>query len=72
MTASSESLVTCSLVDGVADVRLNRPEKRNALSDELFEALATQVIELGSMAGLRAVVLSGNGAAFCAGLDLGS
>jgi enoyl-CoA hydratase/carnithine racemase len=66
------SLVSVSLLDGVANVRLNRPDKRNALSDELFAALFEVVTELPTTSGLRAVVLSGNGPVFCAGLDLGS
>jgi len=77
MTSASVSeaggeLVSCSMVGGVADVRLNRPDKRNALSDSLFAALAAVIAELPTMPGLRAVVLSGNGAVFCAGLDLDS
>lgn len=56
--------------DGVAEVRLTRPDKMNALDPEMF----ARIIEAGStlqrMKGLRAVVLSGEGRAFCAGLDL--
>ncbi len=56
--------------DGVAQVRLTRADKMNALDPEMFE----RIIEAGSvlqrMKGLRAVVLSGEGRAFCAGLDL--
>ncbi len=65
-------LVTIDIQNGVADVRLNRPEKYNALSQDMFKA----IIEAGeSLAGnneLRAVVLSGNGRGFCAGLDMSS
>lgn len=56
--------------DGVADVRLIRADKMNALDPEMF----TRIIEAGSalqrMKGVRVVVLSGEGRAFCAGLDL--
>jgi enoyl-CoA hydratase/carnithine racemase len=52
----------------VLHVRLNRPAKRNALSDELIAQLHTCFLRLPE--GTRAVVLSGEGEHFCAGLDL--
>ena len=55
--------------DGVADVRLNRPEKLNALDPAMFEALVGTGRELATDPSLRAVVLSGEGRGFCAGLD---
>jgi enoyl-CoA hydratase/carnithine racemase len=55
--------------DGVADVRLNRPEKRNALDGAMFAALAAAGEQLKGEASVRAVVLSGEGESFCAGLD---
>lgn len=55
--------------DGVADVRLNRPDKLNALDAEMFEALVEAGDGLARERGLRAVVLSGEGRAFSAGLD---
>jgi enoyl-CoA hydratase/carnithine racemase len=58
--------------DGVADVRLNRPEKLNALDPAMFEALIATGESLLAAPGLRAVVLSGEGRAFCAGLDFAS
>lgn len=57
---------------GVADVRLNRPEKMNALDPDMFEALNTTSAELAADPTLRCVVLSGEGKAFCAGLDFSS
>ena len=57
---------------GVADVRLARPEKLNALDGEMFEALVATGERLAADRSLRAVVLSGEGRAFCAGIDLGS
>lgn len=56
---------------GVAHLRLNRPEKHNALDAGLIAALAETVPLLAMDEGLRAVVLTGNGASFCAGGDLG-
>jgi len=61
--------VTVTLTDGVADVRLTRPEKMNALDPAMFAGLRKTGTELASQPGLRAVVLSGEGRAFCAGLD---
>ena len=58
--------------DGVAQVRLIRGDKMNALDNEMFERLIEAGQALHDMKGLRAVVLSGEGRAFCAGLDLGS
>ncbi len=65
--------VTISIDDqGVADVRLNRPEKRNALDGAMFSALAAAGERLKGESGVRAVVLSGEGESFCAGLDFAS
>ncbi|HSS10877.1 MAG TPA: crotonase/enoyl-CoA hydratase family protein [Acidimicrobiales bacterium] len=64
--------VTCTITDGVADVRLNRPDKLNALDAGMFQALVETGEALKSDAKVRAVVLSGEGRAFCAGLDFGS
>ncbi|MEE2775917.1 MAG: crotonase/enoyl-CoA hydratase family protein [Acidobacteriota bacterium] len=64
--------VTVELKSGVARVRLSRPEKMNALDSEMFQALIETGRELGADASVRAVVLSGEGRSFCAGLDFGS
>jgi enoyl-CoA hydratase/carnithine racemase len=64
--------VTVGIIDGVADVRLARPEKRNALDGAMFAGLVTAGERLKSEPGVRAVVLSGEGPDFCAGLDFGS
>jgi len=61
--------IRVSLEHGVADVRLVRADKMNALDDRMFEALRRTGEQLKAMPGLRAVVLSGEGRAFCAGLD---
>jgi len=64
--------VIVSKEGGVADVRLNRVEKLNALDQAMFEALIETGRALGKDRALRAVVLSGEGRAFCAGLDFAS
>jgi enoyl-CoA hydratase/carnithine racemase len=61
--------VHCTITDGVADVRLNRPDKLNALDMAMFEALVSTGEALKADATVRAVVLSGAGRGFCAGLD---
>ncbi len=57
---------------GVADVRMNRPEKRNALDTAMFTGLRDAGEELKGMPNVRVVVLSGEGSSFCAGLDFSS
>lgn len=64
--------VTVTIADGVADVRFNRPDKRNALDTAMFVAIAEAGEQLKTQKGVRAVVLSGEGASFCAGLDFSS
>ncbi|MGB3317343.1 MAG: crotonase/enoyl-CoA hydratase family protein [Albidovulum sp.] len=56
--------------DGVAEVCLNRPEKKNAWSLEMFDALAAAADRLAGTAGLRVVILRGEGGCFSSGLDL--
>lgn len=62
--------ITVELTNGVADVRLDRGDKMNAMDAEMFEALIATADELAVTPGLRAVVLSGNGPSWCAGLDV--
>ena len=64
--------ITVTMDQGVADVRLVRVDKMNALDDAMFSALVETGEQLKAMPGLRAVVLSGEGRAFCAGLDMGN
>src|SRR5213076_692205 len=64
--------VSIDLKDGVADVRLIRADKMNALDLAMFEGIIEAAGKLAEMKGLRSVVLSGEGKAFCAGLDVGS
>src|SRR5215469_234789 len=64
--------VTVDIQGGVADVRLVRTDKMNALDNAMFEALVETGERLKGETGVRAVVLSGEGRAFCAGLDMGN
>jgi enoyl-CoA hydratase/carnithine racemase len=68
----TEDRVTIAIEDGIADVRMNRADKRNALDNAMFTSLAAAGDFLKTLPELRAVVLSGDGASFCAGLDFGS
>ena len=61
-------LLTIELAGAVAHIRLNRPAKRNAINDTLIAQLHSAFISLP--AEVKAVVLSGAGEHFCAGLDL--
>jgi enoyl-CoA hydratase/carnithine racemase len=63
--------VSVTITEGVADVRLVRADKMNALDAAMFEALVKTTERLANEKGVRAVVLSGEGKAFCAGLDMG-
>jgi enoyl-CoA hydratase/carnithine racemase len=63
-------LIELTIDEGIATLRLNRPEKRNAMSD----AMRTEFIEALEMVtadkSIRALVLTGNGKGFCAGGDI--
>jgi enoyl-CoA hydratase/carnithine racemase len=63
--------VSISISAGIADVRLVRADKMNALDAAMFDALVAASGRLAREKGLRAVVLSGEGRSFCAGLDMG-
>ncbi|TRD11790.1 crotonase/enoyl-CoA hydratase family protein [Erythrobacter insulae] len=72
-TLAANDRVSIDLAEnGVAQVRLTRGDKMNALDPEMFERIIEAGSALHSMKGLRAVVLSGEGKAFCAGLDTAS
>jgi enoyl-CoA hydratase/carnithine racemase len=64
-------LVRLTVADGVATVELNRPERRNAITGPLLDALAEAVGTAGADPEVQAVVFCGAGGAFCSGLDLG-
>ena len=67
-----EERVTITVDAGIADVRLNRPDKMNALDPAMFAGLNAAIEKLSAMKDVRVAVLSGEGRAFCAGLDMGS
>jgi len=64
--------VTIEVADHVADVRMVRADKHNGIDWRMFVALNEAIDEVRTAAGVRAVVLSGEGPSFCAGLDFQS
>jgi len=62
--------ILVSRADGVCEVRFNRPEKRNAITFAMYEALYRGLREAQADAAVRVVLLAGEGAGFCAGNDL--
>jgi enoyl-CoA hydratase/carnithine racemase len=69
---SEPERISVTVAGGVADVRLNRPDKLNALDPAMFSALVEAGDKLAKDTTVRAVVLSGEGRGFCAGLDFTS
>jgi enoyl-CoA hydratase/carnithine racemase len=67
-TGTTELL--CEFRDRVAIITLNRPEARNALSDQLTPALRSAIRACGDDPGVGAVLITGSGRAFCAGGDV--
>lgn len=64
--------VSITVENHVADVRLTRPDKMNALDPAMFAGIIAAGEQLAGMKAVRAVVLSGEGRSFCAGLDMAS
>jgi len=67
-----EERVTITVEGGIADVRLNRADKMNALDPAMFAGINMAIEKLAGMKDVRVAVLSGEGRAFCAGLDMAS
>lgn len=66
-----QRLVLVETAERVATIRLNAPEKRNALSEPLTEELIAAIRRADADPEVHAIVLTGNGPAFCAGADIG-
>ena len=67
----TKSLIDVSQKNGIAIVKLNRPEKRNAINDEMRNAIIDMLLELNIEDTVKAVVITGAGTVFCAGGDIG-
>jgi enoyl-CoA hydratase/carnithine racemase len=63
-------LVRIENAAGICHLRLNRPDKRNAITFAMYEALAAGLTAAGADESVRVLLLSGEGAGFCAGNDL--
>jgi enoyl-CoA hydratase len=70
MPASSSPLVIYNVEDQVAQITLNRPQKRNALNRELWSELDAAFARAYSAADVRVIILAAEGPTFCAGADL--
>ena len=67
---NTSTLVELKAVDGIAVLTLNRPEKRNAISDAMRSELIAALEQVAGDASVRALILTGNGKGFCAGGDV--
>jgi enoyl-CoA hydratase/carnithine racemase len=67
---SEESVLLCSDRNGVRTLTLNRPHRKNAINRDLWIALAEALTAAGKDRGVRAVVITGAGGAFCSGADI--
>ena len=66
----AEAVVIYEVADAVARVTMNRPQKRNALNDDLIDGLKSALRRAHDDHEIRVVILSGAGTDFCAGADL--
>lgn len=64
--------ISITVADHIADVRLTRADKMNALDPAMFREIGAAIDSLSTRTDVRCVVLSGEGRAFCAGLDMAS
>ncbi|MBN8815682.1 MAG: crotonase/enoyl-CoA hydratase family protein [Sphingomonas sp.] len=68
----TEDRVSITVTNQIADVRLTRADKMNAIDPAMFEGIGAAIDSLATRTDVRCVVLSGEGKAFCAGLDMAS
>jgi enoyl-CoA hydratase/carnithine racemase len=70
MTSTEEPALLSEDSDGVRTLTLNRPRRKNAINPELWVALRDALNEAGRDRGVRALVITGSGGAFCSGADI--
>ncbi len=70
MSDATDNVVLYHAADGVARITLNRPDKRNALNDELISGMKDALRRANNDPSIRAIVVSGAGEDFCSGADL--
>lgn len=69
---SSYETIKLEIADGVATMTLNRPDRMNAFTDQMVRDMIAAFDETDANDDVRAVIVTGEGRAFCAGADLGS
>jgi len=70
MSSETNNVVLFDAIDGIGRITLNRPDKRNALNDELIAGLKDALCRANNDSQVRVIVLSGSGSDFCSGADL--
>ena len=68
----SQDAVLYEVSDHVATITFNRPEQQNTISSSMLNALTSMLLEADADTDVRAIILTGTGKFFCAGLDLRS
>ena len=66
----SYETILCSLADGIVEIRLNRPHRLNAVTQQLYDELGDALDRAEADRDARVVLLTGEGRAFCVGADL--
>ncbi len=69
--AENDSGILFERADGYAVITLNRPDKFNSFTAAMHDAMRAALVSIRADAGVRAVLITGNGRGFCAGQDLG-
>lgn len=69
--AATDEIVVSPKAEGVVEVRLNRPDKLNALNEDMYGALTSIFGQLHEDRAVRAIILTGEGRGFCSGSDVG-
>jgi enoyl-CoA hydratase/carnithine racemase len=69
-TAMEFTAIRCEIADGIATIALNRPEKLNAFNRDMGREIIAALDEIDRDDAVRAVIVTGEGRAFCAGADL--
>ena len=67
---TSSSLIDCQIADAVATLTIQRPQKLNALTNEIMKELTAALDRIAGDDSIRVVVLTGEGRAFSAGFDV--
>jgi enoyl-CoA hydratase len=70
MNLPTFSTLTVALADGIAEIRLNRPDKSNAMNDAMWQEIRRAFDWVDGTPAARVAILAGEGRNFCAGIDL--